>query len=178
MMKLLFYWGPGDLVSNIIRVLTNGPYSHVEMQFTDGCRFFSSGHGIYKGVHMICDRKVYDEHWDQVLIPATEEQERAAERFIFHLIGFPFDLRAMIYFLVPFFERHKKARYCSAIVLNVLQESLGMFPGVNLKISPNGLHRLFVSEHAILVAPAVPDITPPSVTERVEPSGLKWSGLK
>jgi len=70
----------------MIRLVTRGPYSHVELQFTDGCRFFSSGHGLYQGVHMICDRKKYDECWVQVLLPATEEQERAAEKFIFHLI--------------------------------------------------------------------------------------------
>jgi hypothetical protein len=157
MMKLMFYWGPGDWVSNVIRFVTRGPYSHVEIQFTDGCRFFSSGHGLYTGVRMINDRKVYDKYWDQVLIPATELQERAAQRFIFHLLGFPFDLRAMIYFLIPFLERRKRSRYCSAVVLDVLQESLGMFPGVHAKISPNGLHRLFVSGHAVLVASVVPD---------------------
>lgn len=39
MIKLMFYWGPGDFVTRLIRRLTGGPYSHVEMQFTDGCRF-------------------------------------------------------------------------------------------------------------------------------------------
>jgi len=39
--------------------------------------------------------------------------------------------------------------------LDVLQRSLHMFPGVQLKTSPNGLHRLFIAEHALLVsAPA------------------------
>jgi hypothetical protein len=163
MMKLLFYWGPGDWVSNVIRFVTRGPYSHVEIQFTDGCRFFASGHGLYVGVRMINDRKVYDKYWDQVLIPATELQERTAQRFIFDLLDYPFDLRAMIFFLIPFWDRRKRARYCSAVVLNVLQESLGMFPGVDSKISPNGLHRLFVSGHAVLVASMMPEISSPSL---------------
>jgi hypothetical protein len=157
MMKLVFYYGPGDLVGKIIRLLTHGPYSHVELQFTDGCRFFASGHGIYTGTHMICDRKVYAPHWDQVLIPATEEQEQAAERYIFHLIGFPFDFRGMIGFLIPFFDRRRKAKYCSSIVLDVLQRSLHMFPGVQLKTSPNGLHRLFISEHPLVISAPAPD---------------------
>jgi hypothetical protein len=176
MMKLVFYYGPGDLVSKIIRLLTHGPYSHVELQFTDGCRFFASGHGIYTGTHLICDRKVYSPNWDQVLIPATEEQEEAAERYIFHLVGFPFDFRGMIGFLVPFFDRRRKAKYCSSIVLDVLQQSLHMFPGVQLKTSPNGLHRLFVAEHALVIsAPApidpassliLPDSDPPGDPRR------------
>jgi hypothetical protein len=161
MMKLLFYWGPGNLVTKIIRLLTHGPYSHVELQFTDGCRFFSSGHGIYQGAHMVCDRKTYDHFWDQVLIPATQQQEDAAERFSFHLIGVPFDWRGMISFLLPFFDRRRKAKFCSSIVLDVLQESLHMFPGVQLKTSPNGLHRLFISEHALIVSSPAPDDAAP-----------------
>jgi hypothetical protein len=157
MMKLVFYYGPGNLVTKIIRLVTLGPYSHVELQFTDGCRFFSSGHGLHVGTHMICDRKVYDHYWDSILIPATQEQEKAAERFIFYLIGIPFDWRGLIGFLLPLFDRRRKARYCSSIVLEVLQESLHMFPGIGLKISPNGLYRLFVSGHPLLISAPVPD---------------------
>jgi hypothetical protein len=157
MMKLLFYWGPGNLVTKVIRLLTRGPYSHVELQFTDGCRFFSSGHGIYQGAHMVCDRKSYGPYWDRVLIPATQLQENAAELFSFHLIGAPFDWRGLISFLLPFFDRRRKSKFCSSIVLDVLQESLHLFPGVQLKTSPNGLHRLFIADHALLVSSAVPD---------------------
>ena len=171
MMKLLFYYGPGDLVSKIIRLLTHGPYSHVELQFTDGCRFFASGHGIYTGTHLICDRKVYPPDWDQILIPATEEQEQAAERYIYHLVGFPFDFRGMIGFLLPFFDRKRKARYCSSIVLDVLQRSLHMFPGVQLKTSPNGLYRLFIAKHALLIS-APPPQDPASSSPISQASGI------
>jgi hypothetical protein len=153
----MFYYGPGDSVTKVIRLLTKGPYSHVELQFTDGCRFFSSGHGMYTGAHMICDRKAYGHYWDQVLIPATQEQEKTAEKLIFHLVGAPFDWRGMFGFLLPFIGRHRKAKYCSSIVLDVLQKSLHLFPGVQLKISPNGLYRLFVSSHPVLISSAVPD---------------------
>jgi hypothetical protein len=165
MMKLLFYYGPGDWVTKAIRFLTHGPYSHVELQFTDGCRFFASGHGKYTGTHLICDRKVYDSDWDQVLIPATEEQEAAAERYIFNLVGYPFDFRGMIGFMIPFLDYRRKAKYCSAIVLDVLQRALHMFPGVRLKTSPNDLHRLFVTDHALLVsAPAPADPVPSPIS--------------
>src|SRR5580658_3166705 len=124
MIKLLFYHGPGDLVGKIIRLVTRGPYSHVELQFSDGCRFFSSGHGPYQGVRMICDRKIYDQYWDTILLPTTWEQEKTAEEFIFHLIGLPFDLRGMVSFLVPVLDRHRRAAYCSSVILEVLQQSL------------------------------------------------------
>jgi hypothetical protein len=143
-------------MTRIIRVLTRGPYSHVELQFTNGCRFFSSGHGENQGVHIIGDRKRYGPLWDSIVIPATLEQENAAERFTSHLIGLPFDLSCMIRFVFPW-RSCEKPQYCSAIVLDVLQSSLQMFPGVQLKISPNGLYHLFLCCRATLVYGAVPD---------------------
>lgn len=114
---------------------------------------------------MVCDRKIYGPSWDQILIPATQQQEDAAELFSFHLIGVPFDWRGMISFLLPFFDRRRKAKFCSSMVLDVLQESLHMFPGVHLKTSPNGLHRLFISEHALVVSAPVPDDAAPDGRE-------------
>jgi hypothetical protein len=156
MIKLVFYRGPGDLVTKIIHLLTMGPYSHVELQFSDGCRFFSSGHGIYQGSHMICDHKVYDHWWDALFLSVTKEQEDQAEAFCFHLIGIPFDWRGMVSFLIPLFDRRRKSKFCSSIVLDVLQRSLHMFPGVQLKTSPNGLYRLFLSEHPTSSSDVVP----------------------
>lgn len=164
MVKLVFFWGPGDVVSRIIRVLTRGPYSHVELQFTDGSRMFASGHGQFTGAHMICDRKIYDQYWDRILIPATQAQETAAERYAFQLIGFPFDMRGMIGFLLPFLDRPSKPKYCSAVILDVLQQGFHMFPGVKLKISPNGLYRLFLAGHPLMIAAAAPDF--PLLTPR------------
>jgi hypothetical protein len=160
MIKLMFYYGPGDRITNTIRLLTGGPYSHVELQFTDGCRFFSSGHGEYTGCHMICDRKVYDRGWDQVLIPATREQEKAAEKYTFGHIGIPFDFLGMGGYLVPFFDHFRKPLYCSSLVLDVLQKSLHMFAGAGPGISPNGLHRLFLMDHPLVISAAVPDGEP------------------
>jgi hypothetical protein len=158
MMKLMFYYGPGNLVTKIIRLLTHGPYSHVELQFTDGCRFFSSGHGIYKGSHVVCDHKIYDHWWDRILIPATQKQEDVAEEFAFLLIGFPFDWRGLVSFLLPLIDRRRRAKYCSAIVLEVLQSTLHMFPEVRLKISPNGLYRLILSRQPIVISAPARDV--------------------
>ncbi len=149
-MRLMFYFGPGDLVTKLIRLITQGPYSHVELQFTNGWRFFSSGHGLYLGVHMHCDHKVYDEWWECVEIPATQEEEDAALQFAFQYIGLPFDWRGMFGFLFPFLDRRRrKAKYCSSVILDVLQNSMQMLPGHELKVSPNGLYRLLSAEQPI-----------------------------
>jgi hypothetical protein len=141
-MKLMFYCGPGDLITRLIRLLTKGPFSHVELQFSNGWRFFSSGHGLYLGVHMHRDHKVYDEWWKPVTIPVSQEEEDAALRFAFQYIGLPFDWRGMFGFLLPFMDSRRKAKYCSSIILDVLQSSLHMFKEHKLKVSPNGLYRL------------------------------------
>lgn len=145
-MKLMFYFGPGDLVTRLIRVITRGPFSHVELQFSNGWRFFSSGHGLYLGVHMHCDHKVYDQWWEPVVIPVSQEEEDAALRFAFQYIGLPFDWRGMFGFLLPFMDRRRKAKYCSSIILDVLQSSLHMLKEQELKVSPNGLYRLLTAE--------------------------------
>ena len=150
-MKLMFYHGPGDLVTRTIRMLTYGPYSHVELQFSSGRRFFSSGHGEYVGSHMIRDHKVYPAFWDEFLIDATDEQEQAAQQFAFGLIGIPFDWPGLLLFLLPWHSRRKQ-KFCSAIVLEVLQRSLHMYPGIDRKISPNGLHRLLISAHPTIIS--------------------------
>ncbi|MGA3242277.1 MAG: hypothetical protein ABSG03_39005 [Bryobacteraceae bacterium] len=156
MMRLVFYRGPGDLITRIIRLLTNGPYSHVELQFTNGNRFFSSGHGEFQGVHIVGDKKAYGPLWDSIVIPATQEQERAAEQFTSHLAGRPFDMKCMVEFVLPW-RSCPKPGYCSAIILDVLQNGLHMFPKVDFKISPNGLYRIFLSCHSTLVYSSMPD---------------------
>jgi hypothetical protein len=146
MMRLLFYWGPGNLVTKIIRLLTDGPYSHVELQFTDGERFFSSGHGPLQGSHMEMDHKIYGRWWDVIWLVSTPKQEAAAERYAFLLVGFPFDWRGMLSFLVPRWRREKKGGYCSSMIMQILQKSLHLYPNACLKSDPNGLYRLFI-EH-------------------------------
>jgi hypothetical protein len=106
--------------------------------------------GEYQGVKIVDDKKVYGPFWDSIIIPATEEQERSAEQFTSHLVGQPFDWKCMIQFVIPW-NSCRDPKYCSAIILEVLQHGLHMFPGVNLKISPNGLYRIFLSCHSTLV---------------------------
>ncbi len=155
-MRLMFYRGPGNAITRIIRLLTNGPYSHVELQFTNGHRFFASGHGVFTGAHLIRDHKVYPPMWDAILIPASQEQEDTTQRFAFGMAGIPFDFREMCRFMFPG-RSLRKGKYCSAVILDVLQNGLNMFPDVKPKISPNGLHKLFLSHKHTLICNAVPD---------------------
>jgi hypothetical protein len=156
MMKLMFYRGPGDIVTKIIRMYTSGPYSHVELQFSNGRRFFASGHGVFQGTHMVRDHKTYGPLWDAVLVPATQEQEDAAQRYAFALIGKPFGVRDLFRFLLPGSSR-RRGKYCSAVVMDVLQNELHMFSEVkSYKVSPNGIHRLFLSHKHTLISDSLP----------------------
>jgi hypothetical protein len=169
MMKLMFYRGPGSIVTKIIRMYTFGLYSHVELQFSNGRRFFASGHGVFKGAHMIRDHKIYGPLWDAVLVPATQEQEDAAQRYAFALIGRPFDIRDLIRFLLPGSSR-RRGKYCSAVVMDVLQNELHMFPGYkSKKVSPNGIHRLFLSHKHTLISDSLPTELSPSESRTERP---------
>jgi hypothetical protein len=162
-MKLVFYSGPGNLITKLIRMLTCGPYSHVELQFANGCRFFASGHGEYTGSHIVCDHRTYGKLWHTIRIPASRLEERDAQRFAFHLIGFPFGWKGLLSFLLPCIDRRRTAKYCSSIILDVLQNSMHLFPGVELKISPNGLFKLcldneFLEDTTIVSADKLPPL--------------------
>ena len=146
MMKLAFYFGPGDMVTKIIRAITDGPYSHVELQFSDGTRFFSSGHGLLTGSHMERDHKQYDRWWDFVWLRSSIKQEQRAERFAFLLVGLPFDWKSLFSYFIPGFKRDHQGGYCSSLVLTILQKSLHLYPNVHMKTSPNGLYHLFAND--------------------------------
>jgi hypothetical protein len=123
------------LLTKIIRVLTNGPYSHVELQFTQWPRVLCFWSRRIRRAQLIRDHKVYNPSWDPILIPATQEQEDSAQRFAFGLVGIPFDFRGLFRFLFPGRSR-RRGRYCSALILDVLQNGLHMFPNANLWCRP------------------------------------------
>jgi hypothetical protein len=54
-----------------------------------------------------------------------------------------------------------------------------MFPGVELKISPNGLYRLFVSAHPLMISAPAPDSAANAVEAQVgqdlpPPAAVTW----
>ena len=139
-MRLAFYRGPGDWITRTIRVLTRGPYSHVEIVFTDGARFSASGRAP-SGVRF--NREPHGEGWDFLCIPATPHQERVARCFCAVLEGSAFKWRGLYRFIFPLLgDGPNSDWYCSELVLWVLQRCFGYLKGVKLKIHPNQLHRL------------------------------------
>lgn len=142
-MKLAFYKGPGDWITKAIRVLTRGPYSHVELVFTDGVRFAASGR-MPKGVHF--RYTPHGEGWDYIAIAASPDQERVARTFASVLVGSPFKWKGVFRFLCPLLGDGPNSHwYCSELILWMLQRCFGMFEGVPLKISPNGLYTLLTA---------------------------------
>jgi len=138
--RLAFYRGPGDWITRTIRVLTRGPYSHVEIVFSDGVRFSASGR-MPAGVRF--DHERHGEGWDYLSIPATPEQERIARTFAAVLEGSAFKWRGLYRFIAPWLgDGPNSDWYCSELALWMLQRCFGMFEGVPLKISPNALYRL------------------------------------
>ena len=170
MMRLMFFHGPGDWITRTIRLITAGPYSHVELVFSNGYRFFSSGKGLYQGVHLRCDSPAYEGCWRVVYLPASPEQEQRIQAYAHTFTGAPFDWHGVLYFLLPFCDRRnggaiplpaerrsgdrrRPGAYCSSVVLEVLQRALGMFPDAQLKISPNGFYRLILRQNPVIYLP-------------------------
>ena len=142
-MRIAFYRGPGDWITRIIRVLTRGPYSHVELVFSDGRRFSASGR---KPAGVRFSSEPHSEGWDFINLPVTAEQERAARTFAAVLEGSPFKWRGLFRFIAPFLGDGPNSHwYCSELVLWILQRCFGMLPEVPLKISPNRLYKLCIS---------------------------------
>ncbi len=139
-MRLAFYRGPGDWITRTIRLLTRGPYSHVELVFSDGARFSASGR-VPSGVRF--EHEPHGAGWDFLLLPASPEQERVARVFCQVLAGSPFKWRGLYRFLCPWLgDGPNSDWYCSELTLWVLQRCFGLLPGERLKCSPNKLYRL------------------------------------
>lgn len=143
-MRLAFYRGPGDWITRVIRIVTRGPYSHVELVFSDGLRFGASGRRP-AGVRL--NSEPYGDGWDFIPLPIEASEERIARMFATLLAGSPFKWRGLFRFIAPFLGDGPNSHwYCSELVLWTLQRCFGMFEEVPLKISPNRLYALCCSE--------------------------------
>jgi len=142
--QLAFYFGPGDALTSIIRSVTGGPFSHVELVFSDRRCFSSSGRrgiGGEGGVRWVS--KALDEGWWLVELPeVTPAQEAAAVAMANSFVGLPFDWFGLVDFVIPIFPKRKDRWYCSEICLLVIQDCFEMLPGVSRKIHPNKLFNL------------------------------------
>lgn len=141
MIHLAFYRGPGNIITHLIRLITFGPFSHVELVFSDGTTFEISGHGPNSGVHF--HKKEYTtKDWVFFGISLREQEEGKLRSYCHKFIGERFSFMGLWAFLFPFLDSDKYL-YCSRGIVMAFQESLGMFKNLPLKISPNNMFRYF-----------------------------------
>ncbi len=139
---LAFYKGPGDWITKAIRAITRGPYSHVELLFSNGYGFSSSGQdrGV-RSKRIVPDPAKYD----VVPLYITPAQERLLQAWCQNQLGRKFDWVGMLRYLLPFIPSNPNRWYCSAICITALQ-MIGLLTEVPVHISPNALLRMLSQE--------------------------------
>ena len=139
-MRLVFYHGPGDLMTYLIRLWTWSRYSHVELLFSDGMGFSACGKekvgGRFKPIHALT-------HYDVVQVEADEQDVRdwCEER-----VGHQFDFMGMlaVAFRIPI-ESKPGRWYCTRICIEALQ-SAGSLLGLSSHITPQDLYEHLTGE--------------------------------
>lgn len=111
-MRAAFYRGtrPGlqGLYSRAVRVIERGPYSHCEIEFSDG--WCGSASLIDGGVRL--KRIEFDAaHWDFLDLPPVLEMH-ARDWFEFHS-GEPYDLPGNLRFVLPWIADSERGWFCS-----------------------------------------------------------------
>jgi hypothetical protein len=145
-MKIAFYKSQhGGVVDTVINSLSGrGGYSHVELVFSDG-RFFSSS-GEDGGVRF---RGVVPDasHWTMFELPVTAVEEAVLRAWCATEIGKKYDWTGVIGFVFP--THCGQGRwFCSEICLTALQQ-IGLFPGIEAwHVMPNDF--FFICEAAKL----------------------------
>ena len=86
-MWIAFYRGPGDWITRFIRRGTRGPYSHVELVFSDLTSFGASGRENCVRFQRIKSFR----HWDLISLPLSADQERTLRVACEELAGLGFD---------------------------------------------------------------------------------------
>jgi hypothetical protein len=139
-MQLAFYHGNGDLITDLIRVLTWGAYSHVEIVFSDGRWFSASGRGN-AGVRW--KDGPGGEGWVLVDLPfITQEAEAEVFDWANRQIGLPFSWFGVWSFVVPWMGTSSGDWFCSELVVYALQRCVGLLPTIPLRTSPSRLYEL------------------------------------
>ncbi len=117
--KAAFYKGtktgfPG-IYNRLVRFIDRGPYSHVEMIFSDGMSASSS----YMDGGVRFKRIDFDpEHWDFIELPAEKEAE--ARRWFRDRIGSGYDLAGNMHFVFGPVPESKNKWFCSEATMAAL----------------------------------------------------------
>lgn len=139
-MKLAFYKATNEnLFGKAIAWWTKGPYSHVELVFSNGMSFSSSsrdGGTRWKRIDYS------DGKWDLVEIPVNAVDEARIARWCDSVCGAKYDWDGIFGFVIPFWRQHANDWFCSEVCTAALQR-VGLLSGVNpASTSPSKLYWL------------------------------------
>lgn len=107
--RIAFYRGKGNCMDGMIRFWDNGPYSHVELVFSNG--YFASA--SYQDGKRVRKRRIaYNpDNWDFIELPAYLEEKAWA--YFLSTEGLPYDLWGQIRFFIMPLEGDETAFWCS-----------------------------------------------------------------
>lgn len=150
-MEVLCYKRRRGWLDTLIRWWTWGPYSHVELRFSDGMCFSSSWLkqpvkggwsicGLTAGTRFKWMLRLKPRSWDRFKVVATPEQEQAAREWCQKHRGLSYDLLGVLGFVLFKNLDDPKCWYCSEICARALTEAgIFRFPK---KLSPNFMARI------------------------------------
>lgn len=156
MLTIMFWKGKTGLYGRLIRLVSAYPYTHVELQFSNGCRF-GINYDMPAQFYVPTTRGplVWDPlDWDGYEIPPAYVDEARVRRWCMTVQGAQYDWRGIVCSQVlPFGIEHPERWFCSELVTAALQA--GGNPWVaNVKpqhISPSRLADILISHGARLV---------------------------
>lgn len=138
-MNLLFYIAKnGNFSDWLISTWTQGPFSHVELQFSDGICFSASkrdGGTRFKKIDVI------PEHWAKINVNCNENKIRD---WCQNQLGCKYDLLGVLGLALHIKYKNKKQWFCSELVGEALR--VGGLIKLNKPLSPNGLWKVLVNK--------------------------------
>lgn len=141
MVRLAFYKHKGNLFDALIRFWTRGPYSHVELVFSDGEWFSASPREKTARFKRITPKSG---HWDFVDLPMSAELEALIRQWCRDkALGHKYDWLGIVCTqIMPFGWQDKTRWFCSEVCLAALQW-VGLYGDKKPHwVHPNGLHKI------------------------------------
>lgn len=127
MIRLCFYRGSETFFGRMIRWRLNGPYSHVELEFSDGISWSAKAG---EGVRYTCIAyQAQPSGWDFCSVDLTAAQESAVRTWCGHQVGRKYDWLGILRFAVPWLHDDADDYFCSEACCLALQQA-GLLQGV------------------------------------------------
>ena len=139
-LQVIFYKGPGGMFSKAIRLISRGPYSHVELRFPDGQAVRSSekdGGVRWKELPKTAS------HWDTIHVPVKSVSK--IRDWCQGQLGCKYDWKGILQFIWPQVRQNPKRWYCSEFVHRALtaDDTIKLDSVIR---SPNRLYKLLTKE--------------------------------